>query len=474
MIKKSSKTKLRQFGTEVNRFYETYTPPIAQSGELRTYCGGLVAVNFSLQGKQQTFFNNLLYAHSTVVPDPIARWYFDRYEELARTPPVEYLGGAASADQSEWIGWMLSSYRAFQWNLQACRDVLDFFVSGLWNLRPLVRAGIVVFMSQPHALLVESDSIVQAALADATDPGFRKVCEAPIDEPLPLWDNVRGGIMTPGSTNEQPPRETALWAAAKEAAYHIRKNLSIAKHSGGVYIPESQTDFALLAGALKRTGETIGCEDWKLTVAQSVNQLKVPSIEGLPLSELVAIRKDELAFQEFRLWLARRLMNPHMKPDSDLIALTSEEIEAEISRLRQRLANSSVVKERLKQDGISIAVHSAIGAITTAQIGEPALGAIAGALAGVSSALFARDRGTVSVLAKLARMNRTSPDAISGKSGIVQGVPRPLAQPFFGEFRLGPKPLIPPTYTKEYLRKVVEQSLKRNTTGNPFRAIPSP
>jgi len=471
MIGKANKTKLRQFGVEVNRFYNTYIPPTSNAGELRTYYGGLVAVNFSLQGKQQTFFNNLLYAHSTIVPDPIARWYFDGYEELAKTPPAEYLNGGASADQSEWMGWMLSSFRAFQWNLQVCRDVLTYFVSGLLNLKTLVEAGVVVLISQAHLLLSESDAVVRSALEDANDPSFTALCENPIDEMLPLWDNLRGGIMTLGG---QPvPKDVALWSAAKEAAYYIRKNLLIAEICAGVYVPENKTDFALLSGILRRAGKQIGCSDWDIVAAQSVKDLKLPSIEGLPLSELAAIRKDESAFQEFRVWLARKLMSAEARPGAGLISLTSEEIEGEVSRLRERLSNSSVIRERLKQDGISIAVQTTIGVITGGHFGAPVLGATAGALAGIASALLTRDRDAISVLAKLARMNRSSPDATLGKAGIVQGVPRALAQPFFGEFRAGPRPVIPAAYTKAHLRKIVEKSLSPNTTGNPFKAIPS-
>jgi hypothetical protein len=471
-IEKATKTKLKEFGKEVNRFYEAYSPIEPRAGDFRSYCGGLVAVNFSLNGKQQTFFNNLLYSHSTIVPDPIARWYFDRYEELARTPPAEYLNGFASVNQAEWFGWMLSSYRAFQWDVQACKEVLAFFVSGLSTLKPLVDAGIVVFISQPHALLPESTNVVNSAVDDANDPSFLAVCDAQFDEPLPLWDNVRGGIMTPGSDNQMAIMPMARWAAAKEAAYHIRKNLLIARSCGGVYVPENRTDFALLSGILKRTGHMLGCENWDMSTAQGLKELKVPSIEGLPLVELIAIRKDGAAFEEFRLWLARRLMSPQEKPDSATIFLTSEEIEAEISRLRQQLSTSSVIKDRLKQDGITIAVRTVIAAFSTAQLGGLVLGAAAGALAGIASALFARDTNTVSVLAKIARINRTAADATIGRSGIVEGVPRPLRQPFFGEFRTGPKPPTPTTYTKEHLRKIVGQSLRPNTTGNPIRAIP--
>ena len=207
-----------------------------------------------------------------------------------------------------------------------------------------------------------------------------------------------------------------------------------------------------------------------MSAARSLKELTVPSIEGLPLKELVAIRKDVAAFEEFRIWLARRLMSAQGLADSAAVFLTGEEIETEISRLRQQLSTSSVIRERLKQDGITIAVQTAIAAFSTAHFGGLALGAAAGTLAGIASALFARDASTVSVLAKIARINRTAADATVGKSGIVKSVPRPLAH-FCGEFRTGPKPPTPTIYTKEHLRKIVEQSLQLNTTGNPVRAI---
>lgn len=93
-IQTAHKSVLRRFGQEVNRFYEAYVPLEKQDKELRTYFGGLVSTNFASRGKQQTFFNNLLYSHSVVVPDPIARWYFDRYDELPKIPPVQYPGQA--------------------------------------------------------------------------------------------------------------------------------------------------------------------------------------------------------------------------------------------------------------------------------------------------------------------------------------------------------------------------------------------
>jgi hypothetical protein len=470
-IARATKAALKGFGKEVNKFYDAWQPPPPVGGELRTYFGGLVATNFSLVGKQQRFYNNLLYSHSTVVPDPIARWYFDRYEELAKTPPAVYLNGGASADQSEWVGWIFNSYRAFQWDLQTCRDVLSYFVSELLPLRPLVEARIVELVSQAHIILAKSQAIVSAAMVDAGDPEFAKLCESPIDEHPPLWDNVRGGHLTPGGTDQQKSA-ILLWARAKEAAYHIRKNLIIAGDCGGVYVPENKTDFALLNHVLRMSGKRMGYDNWEVKVSQDVGKLSVPSLEGLDLAELVAIRKDEVAFNEFRLWLARKLVSTGTSTDPQLIDLTSEEVEAEIAKLRFQLSASNVIKEHLRKEGLKIVVNAVIGAITGSSLGAPIGGATAGGLAGVLSSLLTRGGKPRSVLAKLARMSRVAADGTYGKSGIVPGAPRALSIGFLGEFRNGPKPTEAPLYTAQRLRKVVQASLKPNNTGNLYKAIP--
>ena len=470
-IMRATKAALKGFGKEVNRFYNASQPPQPVGREFRTYFGGMVATNFSLTGKQQTFFNNLLYSHSTVVPDPIARWYFDRYEELAKTPPAVYLNGGASANQSEWVGWIFNSYRAFQWDLHTCRDVLSYFVSGLLPLRPLVDAGIVELVSQAHIILAKTQGIVSAAVVDAEDPEFARLCDTPIDEHPPLWDNVRGGHLTPEGTDQQK-FAVLSWARAKEAAYHIRKNLVIAGDCGGVYVPENKTDFALLNHILKMAGKRIGYDNWESKVAQDVGKLNIPSLEDLPLTELVAIRKDEVAFDDFRLWLARRLLSTGTTSDARLIDLTSEEAETEIAKLRSQLSVSSVIKEHLRKEGLIIVVNAIIGTVTGSSVGAPIGGTIAGGLAGVLSSLLTQGGQSGSVLVKLARMNRVAHDGTYGKSGIVPGTPRALAIGFLGEYRTGPKPTEAPVYTAQRLRKVAQASLKPNKTGNLYKAIP--
>jgi hypothetical protein len=472
-INRSTRAELEDFGREVERFYSAYVPPPAADRELRTYFGRLVAVNFSLAGKRQTFFNNLLYCHSTIVPEPIARWYFDRYEELAKTPPADYLnaGAGASADQSEWIGWIFNSYRAFQWDLSTCREVLSYFVSGLLPLRPLVEAGIVVLVSQAHILLAQGREAVSSAMGDANDPEFVRLCGAPVDELPPLWDNVRGGHMTPGAGGQSEKSAVLAWARAKEAAYHIRKNLAIAGACGGIYVPENRTDFALLQRVLVMSGERLGYGGWEAKAARSVGELRIPSLEDLPLTELIALRKDEAAFEDFRLWLARRLLSLDTRAGAEPVELASAEMEAEVAELRSRLSALNVVKAHLRENGLVIAVSALVGVASGGGLLASAGGAVAVALAGILSSLHSKGQGAPSILAKLARMNRTTPDSIFGGSVITAGIPRPLARHFLGEFRTGPKPAEPTAYTPRHLRKVVEASMRPNQTGNPYRAI---
>src|SRR5258707_9752106 len=102
---------LRRFGYEVNKFYDSYTVPTPKKEALNTYFGGLAATNFALAGHSASFFNALLYAHSTIVPDPLAEWYFRDVDGLQGTPAITYSTGM-TVDQSEKMGWMLRHFKA--------------------------------------------------------------------------------------------------------------------------------------------------------------------------------------------------------------------------------------------------------------------------------------------------------------------------------------------------------------------------
>jgi hypothetical protein len=468
-ILRSDKFALARFRGEVNRFYDSYEVPAPPAGEFRTYHGGLVAVNFSLSGKQRTLFNNLLYEHSTVVPDPLSRWYFDRYEELAKTPPAKYGNDGAQIDQSEWMGWILNSDRAFRWSLPASRDVLHYFVSQMLPLRPLTEAGIVILVSQAHVLLKDSAELVKNSLSDAERTDFRVACDQVSDEQLPLWDNVRGGAMTASGGISADPK-TIAWARAKEAAYHIRKNLAIASAASGYYVPENETDGLLLQNVVSNSHQDQGHDGWKIQISKDVSRLQLPSLEDLPLAELLTIRKDAFEFHEFRLWLARKLLSPTYKASLSQLELTSDEIESEIEKLRRSLENSSVIKRFMKENGLKITVSTVASMSAAAAIGQPLLGATVGALGGVLSSLVDRD-AKKGVLAQIARMTRTSSDATYGRDGKPPGLPRPLSLPFLGEVRIGPQVASEQPYDTARLRQIVGQALEPNNTGNPYRAI---
>ena len=467
-IARADKVTFSRFAKQVNTFYESYEITPVTEGEFRSYYGGLVATNFSLTGKQRTFFNNLLYTHSTIVPDPIARWYFDRYEDPTKTPVVDYFGGQAFADQSEWIGWLLNSHRAFCWDLEMSREILTYFVERLLTLRPLVEAGIVVLVSQAQMLIEGSSEIVSQALNDAADCGFVSICATSGDEQPPLWDNIRGGIMTPSLNSVAPAPDLAAWAQAKEAAYHIRKNLAIAAYAGGYYVPENNTDSRLLKQILLMSGQRAGYRDWETDIALSLEGLTLPSLEGLSLVDLIQIRKEESAFNEFRAWLAQRLLPASGNRTHPSVELTSQEIEIEVNRLRNQLSKSAVIKKFLSENGLRISAQALVGLVMGSAGGQAIAGAAAGTFTGIVSALI--NRGTQrGVLAQLATMNRTAPDATFGGSS-PSNLPKPLRMPFFGEFRVGPKRPEEP-FTTAKLRKIVAEALQPNPTNNPFRAI---
>ncbi len=175
-IERADSKQLRDFGDEVRKFYRSYEAPPQEPEELRTFHGDLASVHYALGGVHLkalslSFATNLLYAHQTVVPDPIALWYFENFAEIAAPPATTYFNRVL-ADQSEVMIWALQSHSALQFDLDACREVLAYFVRGLSSIRELVEAGIVVLISQPDELLKSSNDVLQIALRDASTELF--------------------------------------------------------------------------------------------------------------------------------------------------------------------------------------------------------------------------------------------------------------------------------------------------------------
>jgi hypothetical protein len=472
-IRKADARILSDFGVEVNRFYSAFTPPVVPVGEFRTYYGGSIAVTTGTGTSQTELLNNLLYSDGTIIPDPIARWYFDDYEHLPKTPPAVYHSGNAVADQSEWMGWIFTSYRAYRWNVEMSRQALEYLVRRINPLRPLVASGAVVLISQAHMLVECGKTVLQEALIDANSALVRAVCKAKAAEDIPLWDNVRGGIMTPGVSGIPPDPDVAQWAAAKEAAFHIRKNLAIASYAGGHYIATNDIDYDLLKELTIRSGSDSGYQNWELRVAHGVAELELPSLQRLTVQDLVVIRNYSDEFSEFRTWLSSKLFSLDTSAQQVQAKIVSQEIEAEVSKLRRKLSDSAVIKKCLKDNALKLSVQTAVGIAVGASLGRTAAVGAVGALAGIASALFCRDqeRGILAQIAKLTPLPFTKKTSNGAES--ISEVPLPLRIPWFGQFQVGPAAQTLKGYTAADLKPMIEEMLEDQgrTQGPQFRAI---
>lgn len=471
-IRRAKLRTLNDFAREVNRFYSSFTPPDVPAGEFRTYYGGQTAVSFGCGGHQNDLLNNLLYSHSTIIPDPIARWYFDDFESLAKTPPVVYNNGIAVSDQSEWMSWILTSHRAYGWNLELSRQALEYFVRRMTTLRPLVESGAVLLVSQAHILMEHGDAIVREALLDADHDPVIRACDRKIDEDVPLWDNVRGGIMTPGASGNPPDPKTAQWARAKEAAFHIRKNLAIAASAGGFYVPTTETDGNILKELTIRSGSAYGFSNWQLTAAAGVASLEVPSLERITAQELVSIRNNSDEFNEFRTWLSGKLFSLDASARNAQAKIASQEIETEVARLRRRLSDSAVIKRFIRENALRISAQTAVGIAAGVTIRQTAESATVGALAGIATALFSRDQEK-GILTRIARITSASGNTRAPSNGeAISEVPLPLRVPWFGEFHIGPSAQKPRGYAAADLKPLIEDMLKNQGKGEgQFRAV---
>jgi hypothetical protein len=431
-IRQAGLPELEEFGEHVNRFYDAHEVVPVGEGELRTYLGGLVAGNFQLSVQTGNFYNGLLYAHSTIVPDPLACWYFNGLDRLGTTLEATYSDGT-TVDQSEVLKWRLTSFGSTRANLVKCREILGNFVSDLLSLRRLIERQIVILVSQAHVVLERNEELASTASRDAQQESFNRICANPPDELHPVWDNLRGLVFTPKPLGQNSPADESkvLWARGKEASYHINKNLLIAESGQGSYLPMNDTDATLMLETLRGSARTLGLEHFEFAAASATSLLQLPALEGLTPEEFASVRADEDAFDQFRKRFRRAFGAEHLS--SQAINDVASELEGEIADLRHRLHDSVVLRNALREEGITLALPFIL-AVATSPTWEKLGTASAIGLARLLQRLRNRAKGSNEVLVSLARMKRRAPDAISTV------VRRSPGRVFMGAVRTGRPP----------------------------------
>lgn len=381
---------LQRLADVVNAFYDSWETPAVGGDELRVYSGGWIAGNSQAVEARQYLYTSLVYAPSVVIHDPIADWFEPSRDRLQSPPAIRGATGGVEVQGAEPQLLRSDGYFVFREEPERSREYLTWAVAGLLELAPLIRKAVVIPVPQWRLVRQRQDAILTAVRHDGRDEALAALIAGAADEPPPRSDRIRGMETTPpGGTI---PAD-AVRAVVQNPAYFLNKTLGIAEATQSRYLPPASTDAALLDYRLRKLGDELRRKDTDLQVVAGLVAAELPFLGALDAATIVAIRRDETAFADWRAELRNTARVIESNPsDGEKFAAEAREVVSDAllpraHEVRRAVSRSSVMKAAAKDQGVTLSVSAA--AITGGAViaGTPLAPA---ALAGIGISAVAR------------------------------------------------------------------------------------
>jgi hypothetical protein len=290
-----SMTEVRSLREVVLQFYDAWVPRPPPEDALRVHLGGWVASAASEGIAQDLLHASVLYAHETVIYDPVAAYFEPRRPSLRSFRPVQGRGltAEASAVHLERTG----GYEANPDSLDGHRSSLASAISQLATLAPLIRIGVVFPVPHLKLALQRQEKIWTAVRFLLADGDYLALVDQPVDRPPLTWDQgMHAQILTQPRT-----KADALIQQYGDAAHYLSRSIAVADAAYASYVPPSATEWAIYQQRLNRLGEVLDRKQrLDLTVAPALVQSKLPYFKGLADANLLGIRSNEESFENWR------------------------------------------------------------------------------------------------------------------------------------------------------------------------------
>lgn len=352
----------------------------------------------------------LLYYPRLLVHDPLAEFFFDGFDRLAKLRPIRTHSGSMALSGGAEIWGGANTLARYRHQPEEVRRQLASIIGDVVAAAPLIRSGVLQTRSQWPSQVARRLALETSIRHDVNSAVMQKVAhaydESQADEKLQIWDNLRGLRVTPG---EPVDRRDEPWTVQHEFFY-LAKTLGFADSVGATYAPTTSADLALLRAKAASVPLTYAGRRYPARLLEEVAELAVPGLK-IDLEDLVKMRADEDAFEEWRHQLSAL---SRASADDDLPTLrerVADTLQPQIRRLETRSTQSqfmSKIKENSR--GLVLTTGAAVfGEIATK--GSPVVIASVTAGAGVLSWIWEAYRplrlgGTDTVLASLMKSRR--------------------------------------------------------------------
>jgi hypothetical protein len=283
-----------------------------------------------------------------------------------------------------------NGFYVFRGEPERSRAYLAQVIPTMALLAPLIRSGAVILI--PHLSIVRSqqDAILSAVRHDVQSAEFVQLVSNPADVAPPRTDQIRGMQMMP---EDGVAAGHEMRAIGQNPSYFLNKTLAIADATCSLYVPPAATDAALFDYRVRLLAKDLASKKVDLQVAAGLTTADLPFLGSLDPATLVAIRRDEVAFADWRRELRTigRLIQS-TPADGASFAREANEVLSDalmprVHEIERAVARSTVMKEAAKDAGVELGIGaaSAVGAALTA--GDPIASS---ALAGLGLSAVAR------------------------------------------------------------------------------------
>jgi hypothetical protein len=406
-----NEAELAQLADAVNAFYDTWEPPALTSDELRLYFGGWIAGNLGNPESRQYLYMSLLYAPGVVMHDPVAEWFDPHRNSLQVPAPIRSSQGGMLYQGAEPQLRRGSGYHLFRDEPERSRTWLAGAAPVLVELAPLIRSGVVIPVPQWAIVRQRQMSVLAAVRNDVKDSDLANLIADYPEYPPPRTDQIRGMEVGLGKT---APGD-AQRAIIQNPSYFLNKTLAVADATYSRYVPPAPADAAMLEYRIGRLGHELQRKNIDLSVIAALASSDLPFLTDLDPKTLLAIRRDESAFADWRAQLRDVTRRIEGLPSADDFADEAREVLSDVllpraREVKEAVSRSGVMRAAAKEQGLNLTIGTASVAGGAALLGAPigpaalvGLGISAVARWAYTSVFGAKPSGANGVLARLVR-----------------------------------------------------------------------
>lgn len=375
----------------VVEYYDSWSMPFDNS-LLTAYSGESLGMTQDGEPSTDYLFGSLLYYPRIVIHCPFGEWFTRDRSRVAITMGPRLTGDMVWPD----IGDLVPGNDFFSRprDLDEFREAVKNKLAIVHQLRDLIELGIVVPVPQWQVVRRRQNAIAAAMRHDVRDDDFYELTQFREDvSTYPSIGELMQGAVAPWRGIKT---QHARLLAIEAPSFYLNKVISVADAFNAIYVPRVEPDYALFSHRIDRVAEELRIKsklDYR--IVHEMASIGLPLFHNVTPKNLIAARKNEAAFEDFRLMLSEVFWTASAPPDDP--SFPSQISDYVVDHLGARVRQVEAATDR------SAVLHAGARA-GGAQLVLGAASVLGATLAGATAAPLLASGGSVAMIDAIRRM----------------------------------------------------------------------